>query len=358
MTSPGDDGLEEALRRALSEAASEVEPATDGLDKIRARIGNRPPRSWLFSVLAGLVDRVRHWTWRGHWAWPGHWTRPGHWAWPGSLPGLRALQERRSRRTKFPGWGTGWLRLVTVLAGIAVLASIALGVQPVRHAILQASSSLNGGGGPVRGSARTEGNGTQPGGGASGSTPTVGGTASGGGQPGQAHTTASGKTAVPNPTSSTSCVSTALPAVPGAKPSQTGVTSDASGTARTTEVPSPLTSGSATRTQPYYEKTNAPTCPVTSATRARTPAPTSSQSSQIPTPSGLSPTQASAPTGTDPSQSPTPTPTPTGTPTPTPTPTSSSPTSDPPSSSPSDLPTWIGRNRQHTEFWALHPRRH
>jgi hypothetical protein len=332
MTSPGDDCLEEALRRALSEAASEVEPATDGLDKIRARIGNRPPRSWLFSVLAGLVDRVRHWTWHGHWTW----TWPGHRAWPGSLPGLRALQERRSRRTNFPEWGIGWLRLVTVLAGIAVLASIALGVQPFRHAILQASSSLNGGGGPPRGSARTEGNGTQAGGGGGGSTPTVGGTASDSGQPGQAHTTASGKTAVPNPTSSASCVSTALPVVAGAKPSQTGVTSDASGTAATTEVPSPLTSGSTTRTQPYYAKTNAPTCPVTTATRAtRAPTPASSRSSQVPTPSDLPPTQASAPTGTDPSQSPTPTPTATATPTPT----SSSPASDPPSSSPSDPPT-------------------
>ena len=39
MTSPeDDDDLGEALRRALSEAASEVEPAKDGLDKIRTRL--------------------------------------------------------------------------------------------------------------------------------------------------------------------------------------------------------------------------------------------------------------------------------------------------------------------------------
>ena len=50
MTSPEDDGLEEALRRALSDAASEIEPGADGLDKIRARIGDRRPRPWLLSV--------------------------------------------------------------------------------------------------------------------------------------------------------------------------------------------------------------------------------------------------------------------------------------------------------------------
>src|SRR6202035_593569 len=130
MTSPGDDGLEEALRRALSDAASEVKPGADGLDKIRARSGDRPPRPWLLSILSGLVDRLRHWTWRGHWAWPD------------SLPRLSALWERRSRRGNFPGQGAGWVRFVTVLAGVAALAAIALGVQPFRHAILQAGSSL------------------------------------------------------------------------------------------------------------------------------------------------------------------------------------------------------------------------
>jgi len=126
MTSPEDDGLEEALRRALSDAASGLDPGTDGLDKIRARIGHRPSRPWLFSVLVGLVDRIRHWTWRGHWAWQESLPRPG------------ALRERRSRRGNFLGWGIGF-RFVTVLAGIAVVASVALGVQPFRHAILQAS---------------------------------------------------------------------------------------------------------------------------------------------------------------------------------------------------------------------------
>src|SRR5689334_5382075 len=106
MTSPDDDDFEERLRRALSAAAGEVEPGSDGLDKIRTRIGNRPPRRWLFSVLFGVVDWVRNWTWRGHWAWRNPLPRPG-------VP-----RERRSRRRNFPRWDIGWLRLAMVLAGV------------------------------------------------------------------------------------------------------------------------------------------------------------------------------------------------------------------------------------------------
>ncbi len=219
MTSPEDDDLEEALRRALSAAADEVEPGTDGLDKIRARIGDRPPRPWLLSVLFGVVDRVRHWTWRGHWAWQD------------SLPRLGALRERRSRRSNFPRWDIRWLRLVTALAGVAVLAGIALGVQPVRHAILQASTSLNGGGGPPRGGAGTEGNGTQASGG-SGAPTASGAVAGGAGRPARA---APPRRRRKSPIRrhrtrrrATRCVATALPGRDRrAKPSPTSVAPDA-----------------------------------------------------------------------------------------------------------------------------------
>src|ERR1700760_73983 len=90
MTSPEDDDLEQALRRALSAAGDEVETGTEGLDRIRARIGDRPPRPWLLSVAFGVLERVRNWTWRGHWAWQE------------TMPGLRARWERRSRRSNFP----------------------------------------------------------------------------------------------------------------------------------------------------------------------------------------------------------------------------------------------------------------
>lgn len=333
MTSPEDNGLEEALRRALSNAASEVEPGTDGLEKIRARIGNRPPRPWLFSVLAGLIGRVRHWPWRGHWAWQD------------SLPGLAALQERRSRRGNFQGSGIGWLRYVTVLAGIAVLASIALGVQPFRHAILQASSSLNGGGGSPRGGAGTEGGGTQAS--AGGGTQSAGTVAAGSGQAGQPGATAAAKspTSGPRPTSSARCVSTALPVVTDAKPSQASVAPVASVTASPTKAPSSLGASSDMPAPSVYTNTSVPTCPVAATTRKTTPAPTSSSSPSAPTPSYVPPTQSSAPTGTDPTQ--------TQTPTPTPTASGSSPAADPPSSSPADPPSSSWQQRHERRYADL-----
>jgi hypothetical protein len=344
MTSPEDDGLEETLRRALSGAAGEVEPGADGLDKIRARICNRPPRPWLLSVLVGLLDRVRHWTWRGHWAWPD------------SLPRLRAPQERRSRRANFPEWGFGWVRFVTVLAGIAVLAGMALAVQPFRHAILQAGSSLNGGGGPPRASTGTEGSGTQAANGGNGGnrTPSTATVASGAGQTSQTRTTASGKTAAPHPTSSARCVSTVLPVVTSAKPSEASAATGAASTASATEVATSPSAGSSVPAEPVYTNSNAPTCPVAAPTRTPTPTPTptSSSASLDPTPSDVPPTQAPAPTGTDP----------------TPTASGSSPTGDPTSDPTSGDPTsspwnptsrsWADRQEErHADLLDRHHRR-
>jgi hypothetical protein len=317
MTSPGDDDLEAALRRALSAAAGEVEPGADGLDKIRARIGGRQPRPWLFSVFSGVVDRVRHWTWIGHWAWRDSPAR------------LRAFWERRSRRSKFPRRDIGWLRPVTALAGVALIAGVMVGVQPVRQAILQARTSMDGGESPA-GNVGTEGNGTPVGGGGA---PTADGATPGGGETGQA-----GSAPVPgeSPTpaahsaSSTGCVSSVLPVVADAEPSQASVAPEASATASATQAlasASP-TSSSATPAQPYYANTStdAPTCPVAPLTSSPAPTPADS-SSPAPTPSDVPSTPAYTPPMTDPSPEPTPT---AGSP---------SPTADPPSWRPSDPPT-------------------
>ena len=145
-----------------------VEPGADGLDKIRARIGGRPPQPWLLSVLRRPSI--------GSGTGPGTGTGPGRTHCPGPVA-LRAPITARN----FPGWDIKWLRLVTVLAGVAVIAGIALGVSPFRQAILQASTSLTAAVAAPRGSAGTEGNGTQDGGG--GGTPTASGAAPGGGQP-------------------------------------------------------------------------------------------------------------------------------------------------------------------------------
>jgi hypothetical protein len=299
MTSPeddDDDGLEEALRRALSEAASGVEPGTDGLDKIRARIGDRPPRPWLLSVLSGIVERVRYWTWRGHWAWPA------------SLSKLSGLRGPRSRRSNFPRWGFGSLRLAVVLAGIAAIAVITLGIQPFRHVILQASAALNGDSGSQQVSAGTEGNGT----------PTVGGSAapaisaaSGGqtgasGSPGASATSSNGTL---HPAATAKCVTSTLPVVVGTRSSVTDVTPRASGTAvpAATTGPAtatvPATPSPAASAQPYDTGTSAATCPVSAPTKSAAPTPSSSPSSPVATPAAT----AQAPEYTYPSATPTPT---------------------------------------------------
>lgn len=179
MTAPGDgpeeSSPEEALRRALSDAVSGVEPSADGLDRIRARIGRRRPRPWLVAVLAGAAERVRHWTWRGHWAWPESlsWSgqpaarrkrRPRH---RKGRPGAEAARLTR----RFPGLGPlarlgpGRLWPAAALAGVVLLAGVALSVQPFRQAIGQGNAipAPDGGarpGGAGTGGAGTEGKGT------------------------------------------------------------------------------------------------------------------------------------------------------------------------------------------------------
>ncbi|HEY1820851.1 MAG TPA: hypothetical protein VGG83_13060 [Trebonia sp.] len=305
MTSPEDDGLEEALRRALSAAADGVEPDIDGLDKIRQRIDNRPPRPWLLSVLFGVVDRVQNWTWRGHWAWTAR------------LPKLPVLRGPRSRRDNFPRWGFGSLRFAVVLSGIAVIALVTLGVQPFRHAILQAGTALNAGSGPQQVTAGTEGNGAGPLGTGNGA-PTDGPTP--GGEPGNtgnnSASSAKSGTAKVHPVSAGQCGPTVSPAATSTQPSLIDARPSASAGAPATEVPgvpasaSPTVPTSATpAAQPAdASKASTSTCPVASPTKppASTPAATPAAP---PTPAltVASPTPTPTPTYTEPTSWPTPT---------------------------------------------------
>src|SRR5580693_4608705 len=133
MTAP-EDGLEETLRRGLAEAHGHIEPGADGLERIRARIGDRPPRPWMLTIGADALGTARHWVWRGHWSW--QWS----WAWPTALPAAAGgatsripwLPLPRLRRLPRPGEllrtaparpprtapavGLSWLRPVGVLA--------------------------------------------------------------------------------------------------------------------------------------------------------------------------------------------------------------------------------------------------
>ena len=184
--------MEESLRRGLAEAVGGVQPGADGLERIRARIGGRPPRPWWLTVGVDTLDAARNWVWRGHWSW--HWSR----AWPTALPAaagsalphlslphlvpgcrcpgcrrlprpgeLLGLGQARSGRTGSV-LSVGWLRPVVVLAGIAIIASVSFGVQPFRQAIIQASNTVLSGPSQPSGGAGTDGNGSQAGNGTGG----------------------------------------------------------------------------------------------------------------------------------------------------------------------------------------------
>lgn len=304
MTSPEDDSLEEALRRALSEAASEVKPGADGLDKIRARIAGRPPRPWLLSVFFGAVDRVRNWTWRGHWA------RPG---W---LPRRAEVRWSRLRQRSFPEWG-GWsFRLAAVFAGLAVIASVTLGVRPFRNAILQASTALQGGGsGSQRTTAGTEGDATRSAEGGTGTSPAS--PAPGGeGSTGSAPSTSQKSNAAKSHPSAAKCQPTALPVMASTEPTPTDQSNGSVSSATATPSPASSTQASA---QPGYTNASALTCPVAAPTQSPTRTPSASATTPAPT--------SSDPTGSDPAS---------GDPTPT---TDPSPPSDR-QPSPSGPPSW------------------
>ena len=153
MTVPHGD-LETTLRRELTAAVDGVEPASDALERIRARTARRPPQPWLLSVVGGAVSRARHWVWHGHWAWPESVPRPRAVAWPGARWATRATRAM----------GANWLRPVAVLAGVAFIAIVTLAVPPLRQAIGHVTSNVLTGG-QTSGGAGTDGNGTRNGGG-------------------------------------------------------------------------------------------------------------------------------------------------------------------------------------------------
>jgi hypothetical protein len=280
MTDPT-DLLADTLRQALSETAGAFTPGADGLGKIRAKIGGRPPRPWLLSMVAHGAERARYWTWRGHWAWPSL-SSPAAIAWPGSRPTRGA--HRRSRTGS--EWGFGGLRLVSVLGGIVVIAGLSFGVQPFRHAIIQASSNVLDGKSPTAsGGGGTDGHGT-PASAQGGGPASVGASGRGG-------ATASGQ---PRPGPSGTATSCASPS--GSRPAATPATTTAADTA------SPSATSTATA-KPAAKKSPA-ACPAGSPS-----AKPSASSTPAPSPSETFPTSSATPTETGDYWSPTDTSTPT-----------------------------------------------
>ncbi|HTU73508.1 MAG TPA: hypothetical protein VMG38_08310 [Trebonia sp.] len=165
MTAP-EDGLEEELRRALDAAASQVEPHDSGLERILARTGRMPPRSWLAGTAAEAFQRVRYWTWRGHWAWqdPAYW-RSGEWRSARLAARATAIERRaaawwaRAWRPGMRGWliagaaspasqsvtrlrGLRWMRLLAGLAAAAAVTAVTAAVPPLRAAFVEVGSTV------------------------------------------------------------------------------------------------------------------------------------------------------------------------------------------------------------------------
>src|SRR5690348_11676598 len=160
MTRPGHDGIPpqgpefaEFLRRELHAAADQLEPRSDGLERIRARVRSGPAYTSKHSAAQGgfLAGLVHRWNLaRG-----GQQDRGGH--------------ERQPR-----DWRYGLLRPALAAACVVFAIGVALAVPPLRAAFIQLSGAV---GIPISstsaGGQSTNGDGTPAGslpGGAGGST--------------------------------------------------------------------------------------------------------------------------------------------------------------------------------------------
>jgi hypothetical protein len=273
MTVPHGD-LEATLRRELTAAVGGVEPASDALERIRARTARRPPQPWLLSVVSGAVSRARYWVWHGHWARPESLPRPRTVTWPGTGWATRAKRAMDAN----------WLRPVAVLAGVAFIALVTLAVPPLRQAIGHVTSNVLTGG-QTSGGAGTDGNGTHNGGG--GGTLTNGARNTAGASP-----VGPGSTASPGWKAASQCQPAAVSVTPTGSSEQIAAAVSSALPATTTSAcvsPTPTATGSPT---PTATATGSPT-PTATATGSPTPTDTGTGS---PTPTA---TATGSPTPTD-----------------------------------------------------------
>ena len=283
-----DRDLDEILRRALHTAAGSVEPADDGLDRIRARLTTpRPlPVAWVMAVCAAVARRVAG-------------ARPAVSGWWQSLPGVR--------RGPAPGHArpSPWrLRPAAVLAMAAfVVAAGVIALTPLpQQAMSQTASlihSLSGGrpsvpgaavGGGVngQGSGLAAGGGSQPGAAPSGP----------GSQSSAASACATPPPAalapVPCPSPSASASGTACPTSAAAPASSPGATPSTTPSGSAAPVGCPGTPASS---PPATTPSPTPTSPGPTTSPPVTPSPTVSPSPASPSPA-TSGTSSAAPGGT------------------------------------------------------------
>jgi len=283
-----DRDLDEILRRALHAAAGSVEPADDGLDRIRARLATPRPLlvAWVMAACAAVARRTA-----------GAWSAVSRW-WQ-SLPG--AVRGPAPGHARPSPWR---LRPAAVLAMAAfVVAAGVIALTPLpQQAMSQTASlihSLSGGqpsvpGAATGGGVNGQGTGLVPGG---ASQP---GTAASG--PGS-QLSAPAACATPSPAalgpvpclgtpaqaSATDCASPAAspPSSPGATPSATPT-----GSPSTANCP-----GAAASSPPAGTPTPSPASPTPTTSPPVTPSPTASPSSASPSPAS-SGTGSAAPAGT------------------------------------------------------------
>ena len=131
MTRPGHDGIPpqgpefaEFLRRELHAAADQLEPRSDGLERIRARVRSGPAYASKHSAANGgfLADLVRRW----------NAARGGS----GQQDG-RGQQDRGGHEREQRDWRYGLLRPALAAACVVFAIGVALAVPPLRAALEQ-----------------------------------------------------------------------------------------------------------------------------------------------------------------------------------------------------------------------------
>src|SRR5580700_517483 len=169
MSSPDDHDFDEFLRRVLQEQANAVEPADDGLERIRARLTRpRPaPVAWVMAVFSGTGRRV-----------PGA-ARSAS-AWLQTLPGAAQARLRWPRGGRLQSWRRWRSPAVLAAAGAVTVAASVLALTPLPGQAVSGTAALfrslggdHGNGGAGQGGGQAEGgSGPQPAPGAASGSPT------------------------------------------------------------------------------------------------------------------------------------------------------------------------------------------
>jgi hypothetical protein len=273
-----DRDLDDILRRALHTAAESVEPADDGLERIRARLS--PPRPLLVAwVMAGYAAVARHTV--GALSSVSAWLQSV----PGAVRGHTLEHARRSPWRLHPIAALGMAAFV-IVAGVIALT-------PVSQQAMQQTASLihSLSGGPPSGPGGTSGGGVN----GQGTGPASGAASQAGTAPstaGQQPASSAACTSAPKPAA---CPSAAAGASTTACPSSAGAPPSTPGPSAT---PSTTPSGGAGPASCASTAASSPPTGTSSPSPTTTPTPTpTTEPPATPSPSPASPSPATSVTG-------------------------------------------------------------